>query len=94
MVVNIPHTDYIIGLADLTGELGRRLMRDAINSAAAGNTKTCFSLLNLLHQINEGFSKLDKDLIPRHVERGVQAKTDNVFHSHARDPIEEMYYKE
>jgi len=123
LLVTVPHTDYILGLADLTGEL----MRNAINSVAAGNTEACFSLLNLLQQIDEGFSKLDKALIPRYVERKLGEfkrslkkvedacyainvrgselpkdhlgdvfanKTDDGFHSHARDPIEEMYYEE
>ena len=122
-MVTVPQTDYILGLADLTGEL----MRNAINSVAVGNTEACFTLLALLQQMNEGFAKIDKVLLPRHVERKLEEfnrslrkveeacyainvrgselpkdhlgsvferKADDGYHSHARDPIEELYFGE
>ena len=36
-------------------------MRQAINSAGAGNTKTCFRLLNFLQEIHDGFVALRRD---------------------------------
>ena len=42
---------------DLTGEV----MRQAINSAGAGNTKTCFRLLTFLQEIHDGFISLNRD---------------------------------
>ena len=36
-------------------------MRQAINSAGAGNTKTCFRLLTFLQEIHDGFISLNRD---------------------------------
>ena len=46
-----PRTDFILGLADLTGEV----MRQAINSVGPGHISVCFDLLNFLHEIHGGF---------------------------------------
>ena len=42
--VLVPRADYMLGVADLTGEV----MRQAVNSAGFGNTKMCFQLLTFL----------------------------------------------
>merc|ERR1712096_339268 len=55
--VTVPQSEYILGLADLTGEL----MRNAINSLGSGNMDVCFTLLDILQNMSEGFSR-----IPRH----------------------------
>jgi len=60
-------TEYILGL-DRTEEL----MRNAINSVAVGNTDVCFSLLDLLQQMNEEFVKIDKVMMPRLMERKLE----------------------
>lgn len=65
MLVLVPETDYVLGLADLTGEL----MRNAINSVAAGDVDVCFSLLTFLQQIDDGFNRLDKTQTPNQVNR-------------------------
>lgn len=49
--VLVPKTDYILGIADLTGEL----MRQAINSVGVGDTDKCFELSEFLHEIHNGF---------------------------------------
>ena len=36
-------------------------MRQAINAAGAGNTKTCFRLLTFLQEIHDGFIALRRD---------------------------------
>merc|ERR1712096_374678 len=55
--VTVPQSEYILGLADLTGEL----MRNAINSLGSGNMDVCFTLLYILQNMSDGFSR-----IPRH----------------------------
>lgn len=65
MLIFVPQTDYVLGLADLTGEL----MRNAINSVAAGDVDVCFSLLTFLQQIDDGFNRLDKTQTPNQVNR-------------------------
>lgn len=65
MLIFVPQTDYMLGLADLTGEL----MRNAINSVAAGDVDVCFSLLTFLQQIDDGFNRLDKSQTPNQVNR-------------------------
>jgi len=55
--VTVPQSEYILGLADLTGEL----MRNAINSLGSGNMDVCFTLLDILQNMSDGFSR-----IPRH----------------------------
>ena len=41
VTVTVPQSEYILGIADLTGEL----MRNAINALGAGNMEICFVLL-------------------------------------------------
>ena len=41
--VLVPRADYMLGVADLTGEV----MRQAVNSAGAGNARMCFQLLQV-----------------------------------------------
>jgi len=59
--ITLPQSEFIMGLADLTGEL----MRNAINSLATGNTEVCFSLLALLQTVAEAFDKLERKEAPR-----------------------------
>jgi len=59
--IALPQSEFIMGLADLTGEL----MRNAINSLATGNTEVCFSLLALLQTFAEAFDKLERKEAPR-----------------------------
>lgn len=42
--VVVPRTDFILGLADLTGEV----MRQAINCVGLGHISVCFDLLDFL----------------------------------------------
>ena len=42
--VCVPKTDFVLGLADLTGEV----MRQAINCVGLGNISVCFDLLDFL----------------------------------------------
>lgn len=46
--------DYVLGIADLTGEL----MRLCINSAANGDRNTCFQVCNFLRQLHNTFLSL------------------------------------
>ncbi|KAJ8964670.1 hypothetical protein NQ314_004702 [Rhamnusium bicolor] len=46
-----PQYDFILGLADFTGEL----MRRCINTLGIGNTNECFKLCNFVRYINAGF---------------------------------------
>lgn len=59
--VNIPPSEFILGIADLTGEL----MRNAINALGAGNMEVCFTLLEILQCMAEGFGQIDKKDAPR-----------------------------
>eukprot|EP00092_Neocalanus_flemingeri_P021952 GFUD01023809.1.p1 GENE.GFUD01023809.1~~GFUD01023809.1.p1 ORF type:complete len:522 (+),score=213.96 GFUD01023809.1:52-1617(+) len=59
--VTVPQSEYILGLADLTGEL----MRNAINSLGSGNMDVCFTLLDILQSMAEGFSKIPRHEAPR-----------------------------
>ena len=54
--VTVPQSEYILGIADLTGEL----MRNAINALGAGNMEICFVLLEILQSMAEGFGKLSR----------------------------------
>ena len=65
LMVVVPQTDYVLGLADLTGEL----MRNAINAVAAGHIDVCFSLLTFLQQIDDGFNRLDRAQTPNQINR-------------------------
>lgn len=54
--VCVPKTDFVLGLADLTGEV----MRQAINCVGLGNISVCFDLLDFLHEIHGGFLALPR----------------------------------
>ncbi|KAL4720381.1 hypothetical protein ACJJTC_001080 [Scirpophaga incertulas] len=47
----LPHIDYMLGLADLTGEL----MRKAINSIASGDSDECFKACQNVRDLYTGF---------------------------------------
>merc|ERR1712224_542509 len=47
--IHIPPMEYILGLADLTGEL----MRMAIHSVGAGEVDTAFSLCSFMREIHQ-----------------------------------------
>jgi len=51
LTLNIPPSEYILGIADLTGEL----MRKCINSICAGNVNVPFTLRTFMREILEGF---------------------------------------
>jgi len=55
--VCVPRTDFVLGLADLTGEV----MRQAINGVGLGNVAGCFDLLEFLHEIHGGFVMLPRN---------------------------------
>merc|ERR1719471_1379648 len=55
--VCVPRTDFVLGLADLTGEV----MRQAINGVGLGNVAGCFDLLDFLHEIHGGFVMLPRN---------------------------------
>jgi predicted translin family RNA/ssDNA-binding protein len=44
MIVMVSKQDFLLGIADLTGEM----MRKAVTSAAAGNTENCFAIFTSL----------------------------------------------
>lgn len=50
--VHIPPIEYLLGVADLTGEV----MRLAVNSVGAGNLKTPFEVCKFLRTMLSGFS--------------------------------------
>ena len=52
--VPIPFEEYILGVADLTGEL----MRRAINSVGAGNLEEPFNICNFLQEMEMAFACL------------------------------------
>ena len=47
----LPYHEYVLGLADLTGEL----MRRCISSVSSGQLDECWRLCGLLRTIHEGF---------------------------------------
>lgn len=47
----LPHTDYMLGIADLTGEL----MRKAINSISSGDSKECFQSCQVVRDLYTGY---------------------------------------
>jgi len=61
--VTVPQSEFILGLADLTGEL----MRNAINSLGSGNMDVCFTLLDILQSVLDGFTRLPKDEAPKDI---------------------------
>jgi len=65
--VTVPQSEYILGLADLTGEL----MRNAINSLGSGNMGVCFTLLDILQSMADGFGKLPRHEAPRDIGQKV-----------------------
>ncbi|XP_045766801.1 translin-associated protein X [Maniola jurtina] len=50
VVTFLPQTDYILGLADLTGEL----MRKAINSISSGDSQECFHACQVVRELYTG----------------------------------------
>lgn len=50
LVTMIPHLDYMLGLADLTGEL----MRKAINSISSGDSDECFHACQVVRDLYTG----------------------------------------
>ena len=62
-------------------------MRQAINSAGAGNTKACFRLLTFLQEIHDGFVALRRDYSHREISakvrvlRGSLRKVENVCYN-------------
>lgn len=46
-----PQYDFLLGIADFTGEL----MRRCINTLGIGNVDDCFKLCNFVRHINSGF---------------------------------------
>jgi len=65
--VTVPQSEYILGLADLTGEL----MRNAINSLGSGNMDVCFTLLDILQNMSDGFSRVPRHEAPRDIGQKV-----------------------
>ncbi|XP_075978574.1 translin associated factor X [Anticarsia gemmatalis] len=51
IVTMIPETDYMLGLADLTGEL----MRKAINSISSGDSDECFHACQVVRDLYTGY---------------------------------------
>ena len=51
MRLPLPHHEYVLGLADLTGEL----MRRCISLVSSGQLDECWRLCALLRSIHEGF---------------------------------------
>jgi len=64
MKIEVPPTEYVLGLADLTGEL----MRNAINSLSCGDMDICFTLLAFLQKMHAGFLEVEQNC-PRVVHR-------------------------
>ena len=58
LTVTVPQAEYILGMADLTGEL----MRNAINSLGSGNMSVCFTLLDILQNMSDRFSMIPRDI--------------------------------
>lgn len=55
--IQIPVTEYLLGIADLTGEL----MRMCINSVGRGHIDTCFHAGEFLRKTHEALSSLKLD---------------------------------
>lgn len=51
IVLHFSHNDFILGIADFTGEL----MRRCINNLGIGNVEDCFKLCDCVRYINAGF---------------------------------------
>eukprot|EP00096_Caligus_rogercresseyi_P002282 TRINITY_DN1436_c0_g1_i1.p1 TRINITY_DN1436_c0_g1~~TRINITY_DN1436_c0_g1_i1.p1 ORF type:complete len:305 (-),score=72.63 TRINITY_DN1436_c0_g1_i1:318-1232(-) len=67
LMVTVPRMDFILGIADLSGEIMRRV----INSIGFGDTESCFRLTGFLHElyygfkIFEGLSSENRELRPK-----------------------------
>jgi len=61
--VTVPRLGFILGLADLSGEL----MRNAINFLGSGNHDVCFTLLDFLQNMIDGFTRLPKYEAPKNI---------------------------
>lgn len=51
LVTMLPESDYMLGLADLTGEL----MRKAINSISSGDSEECFQACQVVRHLYTGY---------------------------------------
>ncbi|KAJ8713217.1 hypothetical protein PYW07_013587 [Mythimna separata] len=51
LVTMLPESDYMLGLADLTGEL----MRKAINSISSGDSEECFQACDVVRHLYTGY---------------------------------------
>lgn len=51
LVALVPQLDYVLGLADLSGEL----MRRAINSISSGDSEDCFFACQVVRDLYAGF---------------------------------------
>lgn len=51
LVALVPQLDYMLGLADLSGEL----MRRAINSISSGDSEDCFFACQVVRELYAGF---------------------------------------
>lgn len=51
VIAMMPHTDYMLGLADLTGEL----MRRAINSLSSGERDECYHACQVVRDLYRGY---------------------------------------
>jgi len=69
--VCVPQSEFVLGLADLTGEV----MRQAINMVGIGETAACFTLLRFLHEMHAGFlqAKVASNFV--HKETRMKIKT-------------------
>ncbi|TRY78383.1 hypothetical protein TCAL_07181 [Tigriopus californicus] len=81
--VLVPKTDFVLGLADLTGEV----MRQAINFIGLGNTQACFDLMEFLHAMHDGFL----DVGYRHDMRREMSRKINVL-NHSLQKVENACY--
>lgn len=63
--VTLPPVEYILGIADLTGEL----MRKCINSLGSGNIDDCFLTCNFVKNIYSGFLSVGNVSNNREVNR-------------------------
>ncbi len=73
-VVHVPRTDYVLGLADLTGEL----MRQAINAVGRRDVAACFELRSFLHEIHSGFLHLPVKSDSKEVSMKVRVLRDSL----------------
>lgn len=67
ITIPVSQSDFVLGLADLTGEV----MRQAINYVGCGNTEACFRLLGFLHKIADGYAKIPPGSGPKETFRKI-----------------------